>query len=135
MNSMTITSFQFIGFIIAAFIVFKLFPVKKQWWVLLAASIVFYLSFSVAGIFVMIGTSLLTYAAALWVQKYKNSYSSWLAENKKTADKETRKARKAFYQKRQKLIVAGTVAVTIGVLFMCKYYKVLAIVVRVFQRC
>lgn len=126
MNSMTITSFQFIGFIIAAFIVFKLFPVKKQWWVLLAASIVFYLSFSVAGIFVMIGTSLLTYAAALWVQKYKNSYSSWLAENKKTADKETRKARKAFYQKRQKLIVAGTVAVTIGVLFMCKYYKVLA---------
>ena len=75
----------------------------------------------------MIGTALLTYFAALWVQKYKDGLSEWMKENKKTADKETRKTVTASYQKKQKLIVAGTVAVTIGILFMCKYYKVLAI--------
>lgn len=124
---MSITSFEFLGFVLVTLITFRLFPVKKQWWVLLAASVVFYLSFSIAGIFVMIGTALLTYFAALWVQKYKDGLSAWMKENKKTADKETRKSVKASYQKKQKLIVAGTVAVTIGILFMCKYYKVLAI--------
>ena len=123
---MTITSFGFLGFVLVSLIIFRLFPAKKQWWVLLAASIVFYLSFSIGGIFVMIGTSLLTYFAAIMVQKQKDKHSAWLKENKKTADKETRKAQKAFYQKKQKLIVAGTVAVILGVLFICKYYGVLA---------
>lgn len=124
---MSITSFAFLGFVLVTLIAFRLFPVKKQWWVLLAASVVFYLSFSIAGIFVMIGTALVTYFAALWVQKYKDGLSAWMKENKKTADKETRKTVKASYQKKQKLIVAGTVVITIGILFLCKYYKVLAI--------
>ena len=123
---MSITSFQFIGFVLITLIVFRLFPVKKQWWVLLAASVVFYLSFSVPGIFVMVGTSLLTYAAARWIQKYKDTHTLWLKGNKKTADKDTRKAKKSYYQKKQKCIVAGTVIITIGVLFLCKYYGVLA---------
>ena len=95
---MSITSFQFLGFVIVTSIVFRFFPVKKQWWVLLAARIVFYLSFSVGGIFVMVGTALLTYFAALWVQKYKVKLSEWMTDNKKTADKETRKAVKASFQ-------------------------------------
>ena len=123
---MSITSFQFLGFVIVTSIVFRFFPVKKQWWVLLAASIVFYLSFSVGRIFVMVGTALLTYFAALWVQKYKVKLSEWMTDNKKTADKETRKAVKASFQNKQKLIVAGSIAITIGILFMCKYYKVLS---------
>lgn len=123
---MSITSFQFIGFILVSVILFWLFPVKKQWWVLLAASIVFYLTFSIGGIFVMFGTALMIYAAGLRVQKYKDELSAWMKENKKTADKETRNAVKASYQKKQKLIVAGVVVITIGVLFLCKYYKVLA---------
>ena len=52
----------------------------------------------------MIGTVLLTYAAALGVQKFKDQHAAWLKENKKTADKETRKATKALYQKKQKYI-------------------------------
>lgn len=123
---MSITSFQFLGFVVAALVVFRFFPVQKQWWVLLAASIVFYLSFSISGFFVMIGTALLTYFAALQVQKSKDEFQAWLAENKNTADKETRKSKKIFYQRRQKQCVAGTVAVIISVLFICKYYKVLA---------
>ena len=96
---MTITSFQFLGFILVTLIVFRLFPVKKQWWVLFAASVIFFLSFDVVGIFVMIGTALLTYFAAIGVQNYKDQHVAWLKENKKTADKETRKAKRAIYQK------------------------------------
>lgn len=124
---MSITSFQFIGFIFATLLVFRLFPAKKQWWVLLAASVIFYLSYSVAGIFVMIGTALLTYFSGITVQKYKDELSAWLKENKKIADKETCKAKKALYQKKQKTVVSITVAVIIGILFLCKYYKVVAV--------
>lgn len=123
---MTITSFSFLGFIILSLVIYHLFPVNKQWLVLLAASAVFYLSFSVSGLFVMILTALLTYFAALQVQKKKDEFQLWLTQNKSTADKETRKAAKALYQNRQKLYVAGTAAVIIGVLFMSKYYKGLA---------
>lgn len=123
---MTITSFKFLGFIIAALALYWVIPAKGRRWVLIAASILFYLSFSFAGIFVMIGTSLLAFGAGILIQKYKDGYSLWLSENKKTADKETRKSVKASYQKKQKLIAAAFIAVTVGILFMCKYYKVLA---------
>jgi hypothetical protein len=78
---MIITSFQFLGFVLATLMVFRLFPAKKQWWVLLAASIIFYLSFSIGGIFVMIGTSLLTYFSGIMVQKQKDKHYAWLKEN------------------------------------------------------
>lgn len=123
---MIITSFQFLGFVLISLIVFRLFPAKKQWWVLLAASVIFYLSFSVAGIFVMLATAMLTYFSALKVQRYKDELSLWMKENKKTADKETRKAKKAFFEKKQKIFVAGTITITVGILFLCKYYGVLA---------
>ena len=123
---MTITSFEFLGFVLLTLIIFRLFPVKKQWWILLAAGIVFYLSFSIGGIFVMIGTSLLTYFAGIKVQKYKDEYAAWLAENKSTAGKDVRKARKDIYRKKQKCVVTLTIVITIGILFVCKYYGVLA---------
>ena len=123
---MTITSFEFLGFVLLTLIVYRSFPVKKQWWVLLVAGIVFYLSFSVNGIFVMAGTSILTYFAGIKVQKYKDEYAGWLAENKDTADKDIRKAKKESYKKKQNNIVATTIVITIGILFLCKYYGVFA---------
>ena len=123
---MKITSFPFLGFVLAVLIVFKLFPAKKRWWVLLAASLAFYCTFTVGGLFVMLGTALLTYFAALGVQKYKDAYASWLQDNRGTAGKDEKKAKKAQYQKKQKLLVAASTAVTLGVLFLCKYYGVIA---------
>ena len=101
---MTITSFAFLGFVLLTLIIYKLWPIKKQWWILLAASIVFYLSFSIGGIFVMIGTSLLTYFASIKAQKYKDEYALWLSENRDTVDKDIRKAKKDVYRKKQNFI-------------------------------
>ncbi|MBQ6020849.1 MAG: MBOAT family protein [Clostridia bacterium] len=123
---MRLTSPAFLCFVFVTLIAYRAVPAKKQWWVLLAASVIFYLSFSVGGIFVMIGTALLVYFAGLGVQKQKDSYAVWLKENKDTADKETKKETKSVFQKKQKQIVAGTVAVTIGILFLCKYYGAFA---------
>ncbi len=89
-------------------------------------SVAFYLSFSVAGFFVLIATALLVYLSALKIQKLKDGCSAWIEENRETADKTAKKETKARYLKKQKLVVAGTVAITIGVLFMCKYYGVYA---------
>ena len=75
---MGITSLWFIGFVFATLIVFWLFPIKMQWWILLIASVVFYLTFSVGGIFVMIITALLTFFAGLWVQRFKDELGVWL---------------------------------------------------------
>ena len=123
---MRITSFAFLGFVLVTCIVFRLFPAKKRWWVLLAASAVFYLSHSVGGFFVLLGTALITYFAGIKIQKLKDGFADWLKANKETADKATRKEKKEEYQKKQKLIVAGAVAITTGILFLCKYYGVIA---------
>ena len=123
---MGITSLWFIGFVFATLIVFWLFPIKMQWWILLIASVVFYLTFSVGGIFVMIITALLTFFAGLWVQRFKDELGVWLKENKKTKDKETIKAVKVSYRKKQKLIVAGTIVLIVSILFFSKYYNVLS---------
>ncbi|MBR5427251.1 MAG: MBOAT family protein [Clostridia bacterium] len=123
---MKITSFAFPGFVLAALIVFRLFPAGKRWWVLLAASAVFYLTHSVGGFFVMLLTALLIWFAALRVQKKKDGFSLWLRENGETADRETKKEKKEFYRKKQKRIVAAATAITLGILFLCKYYGVYA---------
>ena len=123
---MRITSLAFLGFVLATLVVYKLFPARKQWWVLFAASVVFYISFSIGGVFVMIGTSLLIWFAGLGVQKQKDAYADWLKENKGAVDKETKKAQKAICQKKQKLLVAGTTAIVVGILFLCKYYGAFA---------
>lgn len=96
---MTITSFTFLGFVLATLIVYRSFPVKKQWWVLLAASIIFYLSFSIGGIFVMIGTSLLTYFSGIMVQKQKDKHYAWLKENKKMRIKKPEKQKRPSIKK------------------------------------
>ena len=124
---MVITSFQFLGFILATLVVFRLVSERKQWIVLLIASVIFYLSFSIGGIFIMIATALLTYIVAIKVEKHKNEYAKWLEMNKKSVDRETRKAKKNYYQNKQKALVVSAVVITVGVLFLCKYYSGFAI--------
>lgn len=123
---MRITSFVFPGFVLATLLIFNMLPARKKWWVLTAASVVFYLSYSVAGIFVMVITALLIYFAGLKVQGLRDGFADWLDKNRETTDKAARKEAKAVYQKKQKLYVAGAVTVTLGILFMCKYFGALA---------
>lgn len=119
---MSITSWYFIAFVALTVILSYAVPVKYKWIVILAASVVFYVSFSPAGLAVLTVTALLTYAAALQIQKIHTKESAWMDENKKTADKETRKAKKAYFQKLRNRFVILVVVLCIGQLFLFKYY-------------
>lgn len=123
---MSITSFQFLAFVLITFIVYNVFPQKHKWVVLLAASAVFYISFSPWGILFLIATALIAFFSAKQIQKVKDAESAWMSENKRKVDKETRKAKKGAFKKQRNLWVVLTVAVSIGTLFMCKYYGALA---------
>ena len=123
---MSITSFQFLAFVLITFIVYNVFPQKHKWVVLLAASAVFYISFSPWGILFLIATALIAFFSAKQIQKVKDAESAWMSENKRKVDKETRKAKKDVFKKQRNLWVVLTVAVSIGTLFMCKYYGALA---------
>ena len=119
---MSITSFLFLGFVLLTLIIYYIIPPKAQWVILLIASIAFYVSFSFYGVFVMIATALFIWFAAVRIQKLKDESNAWLIDNKKTADKEERKAKKAYYQKKQKKYVILSIILSIGLLFLFKYY-------------
>ena len=119
---MAITSFKFLLFVFITCILYYAVPKKWKWIVLLAASAVFYISFSVYGIFILIGLSLATYFSALQIQKLKDRQAQWLSENKGKVDKEERKAKRKYFTKRQRLWVALAVVLNVGLLFLFKYY-------------
>ena len=123
---MTLTSFQFLAFVLVTFIVYYLFPQKHKWAVFLAASAVFYISFSPWGILFVTATSLIAFFSARQIQKLKDNEAAWMLENKRKVDKETRKSKKNEYKIKRNLWVVLTVAVSVGTLFMCKYYGSLA---------
>ena len=70
---------------------------------MLIASLVFFFFFSVSGIFVMIGTALITFFAGLGVQKLKDEYEDWRRLNRATVDKQTIKEKKSALSKKTKM--------------------------------
>ena len=124
---MSITSFSFILFVLIVVILYYAVPRKLQWMVLLAASILFYLSFSVIGLFLLVGTSFFAYFSALQIQKVQDRQAKWMEENKQTADKETKKAKRKYYNKLKNRYVIFISVLCIGLLFLFKYYGPLAV--------
>lgn len=124
---MSITSFQFILFVIVSVTIYRVIPAKLQWVSLLVTSIVFYLSLSVYGIFVLIVTALITYYFAIQIQNQKDMFFSWQATNKALVTQEKRKEKKEYYAKKQRLYLILAVGINIFILFMFKYYGSLSI--------
>lgn len=123
---MSIASLQFVAFIIITVVFYYLISAKYRWTILLLASVVFYVSFSVGGIFVLLATALLTWFAGIRVQKIKDAEKAWLNENKKLVDKETRKKKKEAFHRQQGKYVVLVVAISVAILFLCKYYGYVA---------
>lgn len=119
---MRITSIPFILFIAATVILCRALPKKWRWAVLLAASVVFYVTYSVVGILILTGTALVTYFAALRIQKIQDEQAKWMADNRQTADKEEKKAKRKESNRRQRRYVILVVALSVGLLFLFKYY-------------
>lgn len=97
---MLFNSLSFAVFLPAVFIVYWLLPHKYRWLLLLAASYYFYMSWNVKYVVLILFTSFVSYAAALFI---------WKAKSKK----------------KKKLLLAAAVFICAGILVFFKYFNFL----------
>ena len=80
---MAFTSFSFLLFAAAVIAAYYLVPKRFQWWVLLLASYVFYLTADVRYLVFIVLTTVTTYFTALHMGKALEVQDAYLAEHKK----------------------------------------------------
>ncbi len=79
---MSITSLNFLIFVLVVIIIYYQLPSKYQWKLLLGASLYFYFSYNVYNILYVLFTSLSIFWATNYMQFLLTEQKKWLAENK-----------------------------------------------------
>jgi len=121
---MSYTTLYFFAFILAAVVIYYIFPVKKyQWTVLLAASIFFYCYADFRYAFFIVFTSFTTWIAALQTEKIKAASKAELALKKGEWDREQKKIFKKKTKHRTGMLLFLTLAANFGILIFLKYYN------------
>ena len=94
---MNFNSFEFLIFLAIVLVLYFVLPHKFRWVMLLVASYYFYMSWNASLVFLIFGTTLISYLAAIFIEK---------TENKKV----------------KKLLLILTLVICLGVLFFFKYF-------------
>ena len=100
---MTFISTGFVFFVLISAVIFYLFPAKKRWCVLLAASYIFYACASLKACIYLVFSTLLSFFIALWIQKVKDRYADLISKAEDRAEKKLLKEK----CRKNKKIVAG----------------------------
>lgn len=112
------TSFAFfILYFGITFLLYTIAPCKAKWCVLLVGSYVFYFVSSKGHILPLIIATIAVWAIGLWLQRLNDIQKV----KRKEAPKEERKSIKALYTKYRQWVLALGVAITFGILLVCKY--------------
>ncbi len=109
---MAFISWTFVLFLAAAVVLYYLVPLKHRWCVLLLASAVFYLTGGLKPFFYLLFTVTTTYAAGLLLDALNQKRDSSDKGDKATLEK---------LKKQKKAVVALTLTLNFGMLFMLKY--------------
>ena len=124
---MTFTSLIFALFVGLTIIVYYLLPLKQhQWIVLLIASYFFYAYNSYKYMAFILATTLTVYWAGRTMEKISRDASAKAKEMKGTWSKDERKAFKKKIEGKKKSILALTLILNFGILFILKYLNFLA---------
>lgn len=118
---MLFTSYEFIGFLIAVFVLYYLMPKKAQWPFLLVASLFFYGCASPYYLIFIIVTGMTTYVAARGMGSIADAQSAYIKEHKAEMSREERKAYKAIGKKKIKWIFLACLLLNLGILAVLKY--------------
>lgn len=118
---MDLLSLGFLVFCIVLVVAYYIVPKRCQWWVLLAASMIFYCMSGVKNVLYILITATSTYVAARMIQSITDKQKAWLKENKKTVGKEEKAALKARNQAKRKAILIVTLMLNFGILCTFKY--------------
>ncbi|MGN0457063.1 MAG: MBOAT family O-acyltransferase [Acutalibacteraceae bacterium] len=124
---MSYTSINFLFFVLATMLVYFLFPLKKQKWVvLLAASYVFYFFAGYKYVAFILFTTISTYLIALWIEKITTSSKAVIKQNKADWSREQKKKYKDKIKTRKRLVMALCLVLNFGILAFLKYYNFFA---------
>lgn len=118
---MFFSSYQFLGFLAALFLIYYLIPKKCQWGLLLLASYIFYFIAGPHYLVYILVTTVTTWLAALKIQQNASRQKSYL----KTHKEELSRNEKQIYKDSQKRIrlrwILSCVLLNIGILAVVKY--------------
>lgn len=115
---MTFISTGFVFFVLLSAVIFYLFPAKKRWCVLLAASYIFYACASLKSCIYLVFSTLLSFFIALWIQKVKDRYADLIS---KAEDRTEKKVLKEKCRKNKKIVAGIGVCACFGILAVLKY--------------
>ncbi len=118
---MLFTSYEFIGFFLAVFILYYLLPKKAQWPLLLVASYVFYFIAGADYLVYILTTTVTVYAGGLVLGSSNAKQSQYLKEHKKDLSREEKKAYKEVCKAKRYRVVALIVLLNLGILAVLKY--------------
>ena len=119
---MSITSLTFVAFTLGIFALYYLIPKRFQWMLLLAASIVFYVSGGLqCAVYVLITASTI-YLAARGMQALAQKQKTYIKEHKDLLTKEEKKAYKSRIKKQRKLCMLAALILNVGLLCFFKYF-------------
>ncbi len=118
---MALTSFNFLLFFLGVLILYYLVPRKFQWSALLAASYCFYLFSGIGQILFILGTTVVSYGAALLMQKHRDAYQAQVDAAGSELSKDEKKALKKQISARIHTIQVVTVLACLAVLAYVKY--------------
>lgn len=119
---MLFTSYGFIAFLAALFILYYLIPRRFQWLLLLLADIAFYLCSGWQGLCFMAATVVVSWAAANLMEKQRSAQRKYLAspEGKALERPERREFKKRVDKKRKRIFILALV-LDLGILAALKY--------------
>ena len=118
---MSLTSTYFIIFMLILVPVYYLVPKKIQWFVLLAASLVFYAFGGLFNIFYVLFTSLTVYCGTRFMDKLNNKQKEYLKANKENLSRDEKKAYKAKIKSKRKTVMLCSILLNLAVLVFFKF--------------
>ena len=118
---MLFTSYEFLAFAVILIALYYIVPSKSQWWLLLAASYIFY-GLAGAEYLVFIFTiTLLTYVIARIIGAMATRENAYVDSNRNTITKDERKAYRALQKRKRLTVLAIGLIFSFGILAVIKY--------------
>ncbi len=117
---MLFTSYNFIVFMVAVFALYYILPKKMQWVVLLASSLAFYAFSGVEYFVFMLFTIATVYITTTAINKRQQKTATFIAENKETLTRETKKEIKQKTKKGNFALLTVCLVLNFACLAFCK---------------
>ncbi|MBO5845486.1 MAG: MBOAT family protein [Clostridia bacterium] len=118
---MLFTSYEFLVFLAAVFLLYYLLPKRTQWITLLCASYVFYALAGVKYLAFIVFTTLSSFAVACLMGRVSDREGRYLADMSDKLSKDEKKAYRAAQKKKRFLILSAGLVLNFGVLAVLKY--------------